>query len=145
MNNTHRTAQCALIVAAASAVSWAAKALIFGLTGATDSITVDVLFLFGLVSQFGALVLLMLTWTRNRGRVTRILAGVYAVPLGVALAMVTNTMIGAVEPANSHWISGELNLWLSAAAVLVAAFVTARRVVAGDQVAPESVSVAEPA
>lgn len=128
MRNSNHTAQLALAAAAASAALWAAKAAVAALTGGnSDSPMATVLFLLGMVAHASALILLMVSWLPSRGLASRVLASIAGVLLGGVLTFVVNLLIGAIQPADPHWVWGELNLWVIATVVLVAAVATVSR------------------
>lgn len=117
------TYRIAVVTAIATCVLWAAKATAIGLAGGLDRSPLESpLFLAGLVCCCIAVVSLGLHLTRERpgwqrgvAAIGLVAATVAAVPLLVAL------VDAAVAPdPGRHWAWYELNLWVVAAAVLVA-------------------------
>lgn len=109
-----------------AATAWAVKAVsIAAHDGPGEGAVAAPAYLVGAVAALAAVVSTALLLTSGRSRRTRGLA-VAAGLLGVvALVAVVQVGVLAVVPVDG-WVRGELNLWVVAAALLVAA-VTARR------------------
>ncbi len=128
MATTPRTARAALLAAILTAALWAADAVSIGVGGgAGDNIADFLLFLAGLACFLFAAVSLGLAWTAGRPTAVRAGVAVLAPLMGFALGLAVDTALRAVLPTDHSWVWGEVNLWVTAALLLVLAWVQARR------------------
>lgn len=106
---------------------WAAKSAAIAVAGGLGrSPAEDILFFAGLLSAIIAVGALALTLTAGRSFFVRWSAVVIAVVASSALSFALGAVIEVVA-ASDHWVWAELNLWVLAVAVLVLAWLPARR------------------
>ncbi len=114
----------ALVGAVGAVVGWTAKAIAIGLAGGLDRSPAEgPLFLVGLAfalvgaGAFGAAL------TADKSLALRVLAGT-AMILGLVLVTgVGGAVAVAAQPDDPSWVWGEINLWVSALALLAAVLV----------------------
>lgn len=114
------------VIAALTAVSaWAAKALAIGLAGGLGESPLETP-LFALGAMGLVVAMTNLGWTLASGRpiAVRALASVGALVAGIACSMAVLAGVAAFV-SSDHWVWSELNLWVTAVALL--AFVAVSR------------------
>jgi len=114
----------AMLAALGAALAWIAKALVIATAGLDQSPLESVLFVAGLLCAVVAAAALGAALTEGRPAAVR-LAAACAVVLGLlAVTGLTVVLVSVVQPDDAGWAKGEINLWVSAAALLAAATVT---------------------
>ena len=121
------TSRIAVIASISAAGFWTAKAVAIGTAGGLDrSPAENPLFFLGLISCIVAVVTLTLSMTASRHAWVR-----GAAALGVVVAMFVG--VGLIDAAvhavvdGDHWVLTEVNLWITALAVLGLSVRHARR------------------
>jgi hypothetical protein len=114
----------ALVGGICAVVAWATKAVAIGLAGGLDrSAAEGPLFLIGLVSALVGAGALGAAVTADRSAAVRVVAGAAAIVAVLLVAGVVTLLVTLVQPRDPSWVWGELNLWISALALLAAVLV----------------------
>jgi hypothetical protein len=114
----------AFVGAVCAVVAWAAKATAIGLAGGLDRSPAEgPLFLIGLVSALVGAGALGAGLAFGRSPATRVLAGAATIVALVLTAGVSSFVAALLQPADPSWVWGEVNLWVSALALLTAVLV----------------------
>lgn len=129
-HSAHRAAGAPVALGAilTALVLWAAKATSIAVSG-EDATLASILFVAGLVAFLVAVGALVAAVTRGRPVWLRILVGVAAVALGTAASLALNALVVSVRDpdAGSHWIWGEVNLWVVGLTVLALTLMVHKR------------------
>ena len=119
-----RSQRIALWAALAAAACWSAKSVAIGVAGGLDKSPLEgPLFIAGLVSFVVAVVALGVALTPRVRTSMRVLAGVGAFVVGLALTLATDAVVGAFHASGveRHWVWTEFNLWVAALVALTIA------------------------
>jgi hypothetical protein len=117
-----------------AAAAWAAKAVAIGLAGGLDRSALEgPLFLLGLLAALVGAGALGAALADGRGMPQRAAVVVVAVVAVTFLAAVTAAIFAALAPSDPGWVWSELNLWVIATLLVVAAAVVRRQPVPGRE------------
>lgn len=117
----------ALYAAIGAAVAWAAKAVAIGAAGGLDRSALEgPLFLLGLVSGLVGAGALGVALTVGRPLWQRVAASALGIVVFLLVVAVTASAMAALTPADPGWVWSEVNLWVSAVLLVVAALVVSR-------------------
>ncbi|MEP9385149.1 hypothetical protein [Nocardioides sp. KR10-350] len=122
------TTRTALIASLACVASWAAKALAMALAGGLGrSPLEDPLFYVGFLALLVAAGAYGASLVAHRGRWLHVAGAAGGLIGAVVVTLVAGSLVGVLEPAHAGWVWGEVNLWVVALVVLLAAVSGVRR------------------
>jgi hypothetical protein len=122
------SSRVAVVAAGATVLLWAAKAVAIGTAGGLGRSRLEgPLFLAGFVCMLVSVVATGLALTTGRPVLQRSLSGAGAVVGAVVVTVLTQGIVGLVEPTDPGWAWGEVNLWVLALVATVLATWTGRR------------------
>lgn len=115
------TSRIAIIAAATTVAAWIAKDIAIGVAGGLGRSPLEApLFYLGFAASIVAVVALALHLTRSRRPVVRVGAVLGAIVGMIVFVVAVNLALAPFIPPAPHWVWGEVNLWITAAVLLIA-------------------------